>query len=352
MPGPAARPASDPLVTAVIIFLDAEPFLAEAIESVLAQTLTAWELVLVDDGSTDGSTRIARDYAARDPARIRYLDHPGHANLGMSASRNIGAAAGTAPFIAHLDADDIWLPDRLAAFVATAQAFPEAAMVYAPTLYWFSWAAGRPGAVPLPGNDYVGALGLPTRQLLPAPAALREFLLSRGGSLPCTCSLLIRRDAYDAVGGFDPEFRTLYEDQVFLSKIAARFPVVVLDEVHCYYRQHPGSCCAQAVQSGDYDPNDYHAPRADYLRWLRAHLAAIGLADPVIDAAIAEQLRPYEHPFLVPVKVAWRRTRRAIKRRLKAAVPVALRRALRHAQHTATGRWHAWRESGLAETRR
>ena len=85
-----ASPSTRPKVTAILIFLDGERFLAEAIDSILGQTLTDWELILVDDGSGEAASGIARDYAARFPGRIRYTDHPGHANLGMSASRNAG----------------------------------------------------------------------------------------------------------------------------------------------------------------------------------------------------------------------------------------------------------------------
>ena len=76
-----------PLVSAIVIFLNEERFLAQAIGSVLAQSHANWELLLVDDGSTDGSSVIARDFAARDPRRIRCYEHAGHANRGMSASR-------------------------------------------------------------------------------------------------------------------------------------------------------------------------------------------------------------------------------------------------------------------------
>lgn len=81
-----------PLVSVVTIFLDAERFIEEAIESVFAQTYDRWELLLVDDGSTDRSRDVARRYAARYPSRVRYLEHPGHQNRGMSPSRNLGIA--------------------------------------------------------------------------------------------------------------------------------------------------------------------------------------------------------------------------------------------------------------------
>ncbi len=101
-------------MSCVMIFLDGARFIDEAIRSVVAQGAdVAWELVLVDDGSTDASTAIARRWAAADPARIRYVEHAGHANRGMSASRNAGVAAARGEHIGFLDCDDVWLPSAL-----------------------------------------------------------------------------------------------------------------------------------------------------------------------------------------------------------------------------------------------
>ena len=131
-----------PRVSAVVIFLNEERFLGEAIASVRSQSLDGWELLLVDDGSTDASAALAREAAASEPERIRYLEHPGHANRGMSASRNLGLAATRGEFVAFLDADDVWLPERLERAVALLDAHPEAEMVYGRTQYWRSW-SGR-----------------------------------------------------------------------------------------------------------------------------------------------------------------------------------------------------------------
>ena len=76
-----------PLVSIIIIFLDMHLFIREAIESVLAQDFTKYELILVDDGSTDGSSELARGYSGSFPGKIFYLEHEAHANEGMSASR-------------------------------------------------------------------------------------------------------------------------------------------------------------------------------------------------------------------------------------------------------------------------
>jgi len=77
-----APAAEVPLISVVMIFLDAERFIAEAIESVLSQTYRNWELLLVDDGSLDGSTAIAKSYASCAPGQIRYLEHDGHVRRG------------------------------------------------------------------------------------------------------------------------------------------------------------------------------------------------------------------------------------------------------------------------------
>ena len=78
----------EPLVSVVLCFYNEKLFLGEAIQSVLSQEYRKWELILVDDGSSDESTDIAKAYAAQYPDRIFYVDHAYHQNKGLSASRN------------------------------------------------------------------------------------------------------------------------------------------------------------------------------------------------------------------------------------------------------------------------
>ena len=88
-------------------------FIREAIESVLAQDFTDFELILVDDGSTDGSSALARGYAENFPGKISYLEHANHRNRGMSASRNLGIRHALGAYISFCDADDAWIPGKL-----------------------------------------------------------------------------------------------------------------------------------------------------------------------------------------------------------------------------------------------
>lgn len=103
--------STSPLVSIITPCYNAERFLPEHLASVAAQTWPHWEHVLVDDGSTDGTARILADAAAADPRR-RVLTQ---ANAGAHAARNAALATASGRYIAFLDADDVWLPDKLAA---------------------------------------------------------------------------------------------------------------------------------------------------------------------------------------------------------------------------------------------
>src|SRR4051794_7920706 len=89
---------------------NAERYVGESIRSVVGQTFTDWELLVVDDGSTDRTAEVVRGFAVADP-RIRYLRRE---NGGQAAARNSGIRDGSAPVVAFIDADDLWLPEKLA----------------------------------------------------------------------------------------------------------------------------------------------------------------------------------------------------------------------------------------------
>ncbi len=254
------------LVSVITIFLNEERFLAETIASVYAQSHDGWELLLVDDGSTDGSTAIAKAHAARDPTRVRYLEHPGHENRGMSAARNFGLAAARGELIAFLDADDIWLPNRLARGVALLHAHPEAAMAYGRTQYWYSWTSNADSPL-----DWVQPHGFKADCTIGAPNLLAMHLLNEA-ALPCMGSLTVRRQAALDCGGFADAFQGLYEDQAFLARICSRYAVFVAEECWDRYRQHSDSACAVAERRGN-----RRAAERRYFIWLGEHLEQQGL---------------------------------------------------------------------------
>src|SRR5215204_696893 len=102
------------LVSVIMPAYNAGRYIAESVRSVQAQTFGGWELVVVDDGSADDTGEVVRRFAAAD-ARVRYVRRP---NGGQAAARNTGLAEARAPFVAFLDADDLWLPEKLEAQLA------------------------------------------------------------------------------------------------------------------------------------------------------------------------------------------------------------------------------------------
>lgn len=261
-----------PLVSVVTIFLDGERFLEEAIRSVLSQTLDRWELLLVDDGSTDTSTAIARGYAARYPERIRYLEHDGHANRGMSYSRNVGIGASTAPYVAFIDADDVWLPHKLTRQVQLAED-SSADLVYGASWYWYGWTGAWDDRI----RDYPTDIGVPPGTLFPPPELFDRLLT--GIHTPAPSDFLARRAIVDAVGGFEESFtshRQLYEDQAFLSKVFLAGTVLASGECWVKYRMHDASCGTLTERSGR-----HLDARAYFLQWLDRHAATIELPAPM-----------------------------------------------------------------------
>ena len=279
---------SSPRVSVISAFLNAEKYLAETIESILAQDYDDFDLLLVDDGSTDESMRIAKDYATRDPRRIKFLEHPDHANRGTCASRNLAVSQSSAEFLAFIDADDCWRPSKLKDQVALLDRMPEVDAVCGAVNYWASHAGGEDRIVP---TGHVS-----NRPVTPAEALVHLHPLGRAAP-PCPSDLLIRRSMVEAIGGFEESFTgplQLYEDQAFLAKFYLRGTIYFDDRVWLDYRVHEGSCGARVAREGLYDDVRQH-----YLRWLEAYIdGSTRRNDPEIKLALMRAWRPYRHPRL------------------------------------------------------
>lgn len=272
------------LVSVIVIFLNASDFLQEAIESVLAQTYEHWELLLVDDGSNDGSTEIAMSFAAENSARIKYFEHDAHQNLGMSAARNLGIRKAKGDYIAFLDADDYWLPNKLDVQTRILDSQPEAGMLFGSTKYWFSW-TGRPEDSQ---RDYVPSLRVRTHTLFHPPLLLLLFIQGKA-EVPCTCSIVVRRAVAEKIGGFEDSFRGMYEDQAFYAKICLCTPVLATDDCLAWYRQHSKSNYSTAIHSGQ-----THVLRYRFLKWLETYCHEKRVQDKRVWEAVRRQLWLYD----------------------------------------------------------
>jgi len=228
-----------PKVSVIMPTYNAAHFLPRAIESVCAQTLTDWELIVVDDGSTDGTVEVIRDYLT-DP-RIRFLQNP--QNMGPSHARNRALDVATGQWIALLDADDWYEPQRLEKMVGTAEAF-KVGIVY-DLLRWVDATTGEERRIFF--SSRCAPPSSPIR--VSVEEAFRWHLVLK----PLMCRNLIAQHQIR----YDPFIRVgedyLFQMQVFLKCGEG----AVVPEALYNYRLHRGSTYIQNFFNLDYPKRVY-----------------------------------------------------------------------------------------------
>lgn len=281
---PKSSSGAKPRVTCAIVFLNEERFLGEAIDSVLEQSFTDWELLLVDDGSSDASARIARELAERQPDRVRYLCHEGRANRGKSASRNLALNQARGELLAYLDGDDVWLGDKLERQVAIFDRYEQAQMVCGATDYWHSWEEGG-------GEDRLRWTGevdrkpaLEVGHVYPPLSLLRHFYPLGPGLTPSQSGYMIRRRFAFELDGFEDRFQSLFEDLLFITKTIVHGSIIVSNDCFDRYRQHPNSSSNRASRA------EWLAAKRRYLEWLRNYLRDNGADDPDLTRRIRREI--------------------------------------------------------------
>ena len=272
-----------PLVSILMPVFNSARFLAEAVESVQAQTYTNWELVICDDGSVDGSREIAFRYSERDPRRIRALAHPGGGNLGVSATRNLGLRHASGDLIAMLDADDVWLPRKLEEQVALIERW-SAGVLVGTSRYWHGWTGSEVDKK----RDWTPATGFSSPSLLGPPDFLTAMLM-REAAVPCPTSVIVTHELMRDVGGYEDEFPRLYEDQVLYVKLCVNAKVLVVNTVWDLYRQHSASICST-------DSHLERKARLRYLLWTQNYLHEHGVTDSALWAALRHEIRRARFP--------------------------------------------------------
>lgn len=292
-------------VSVVLPFLNAERFLSESVESVLAQTYSQWELLLVDDGSADASSAMAREYAALHPDRIRYIEHSHHENMGISASRNVGVSHARGEFIAELDADDVWLAGKLEHYMPVFEAHPEVGMLYANSLYWYSWSGDATDA----SRDYLPDIGVPVDTVVdPVELLLRQ--LEGKAPAPCPSAVVLRKSVVQRVGGSEDAFRGTHEDLVLYAKMMLAAPVLVVGGWWDRYRCYSGA--STSVTVSEQQTGVLADTRRRYLEWLADYLSANGLRDSPHRHLTLETLRRQRFPRTYSVLNAARHSARHV----------------------------------------
>lgn len=204
-----------PSVSVIIPTHNRVRYLSEAIRSVLAQTFTDFELIIVDDGSTDETEELVRSFRDR---RIRYL---WQSHQGISAARNAAIRSARGQYVAHLDSDDIWLPNILGVEVA-AFCDPRIGVVYS-----------RAQAMDQTGRPLPILVGIPQRY---PDDSLLSLLHS---NVTAAIVVMVRRSCFDRVGFFDESMIVAGDWDMWL-RLSRRYRFFFVDKVLARFRFHPG----------------------------------------------------------------------------------------------------------------
>ena len=321
------RVTEAPLVSVVIPYLNPDQgFLKEAVESILLQDYRPLEILFVDDGSRERFDDRVRSWCVDDEVLMQFLHHKNRENRGSSASRNLGIRESTGKYIAFLDADDVWLPGKIREQCAIMEGDRSLSMIFGLTRYWFAWDSLHTAK----SRDFTARPGFSGQVVFEPPVYLTGMLRGRF-LVPNPSNLMARRDAVLNCGGFEEEFPDLYDDQVFIAKLALSGKVCAVPTLWDKYRQHEDSMTARI---GDYE-NECRA-RERFLSWLNNFCRKSGPQYPEVSEAIAKDR------WLA--KSVWTRTGSASYRSIRWAKKWLLR--MEERTIPAKIRWRYWLKQG------
>jgi len=281
-----------PLVSVITAVYNQENFLKETIECVINQTFRDWEYILVDDGSSDKSGQIAKEYAKNHPGKIIYLEHENHVNKGVSATRNLGLQEAQGEYIALIDGDDLWGPEKLQRQVKIFQENPQVGLVCESSYYWKNGSDKVVDSVKKP-------VGVPGNRIYNQPELVLKLHPLGKGEAPCVGGIIMKTSVIKALGGFEKSFvgkNSLYEDQAFLIKIYLTEPVFVSSDCNNIYRLHHESAMHSIIAQG-------HAlqGRHFFLKWLSAYLTDQQIQNRAVHTLLKKAFWPYKYPPLFKV---------------------------------------------------
>lgn len=209
-----------PRVSVIVPCYNTGKYLRQALDSVLAQTYQDWEVILIDDGSTDNTAQVAADVRAQFGARLRYFYQR---NRGLAVTRNTGFQQASGEFISFLDADDLYAPNRLQMGVEALDGYPDVGLIHS-----------RVDRIDANGN-FLEHPPTPDSRFLSGRIARHIF--TRKAHILCP-SIMFRKCCLVQAGDSD-ENLTVNADRDICFRIALHYPVFYIDKVLAHYRLHP-----------------------------------------------------------------------------------------------------------------
>lgn len=228
------------MISICIPAYNAARFLPETLATVKSQTFSCWELIIVEDGSDDGTKAVVKNFAQTVSQPVRYLRH--NNNQGLTTTRNTGIAAAEGEWIAILDADDLWEKDHLAQCIATM------------ATGYYSLVHG--GSVLFDSES-----GQILEERAPSPAA--------HGNIPCSIftqeyiiqpsSVILRKSLWEQVRGFNPEFQHVEDLEMWLRCLRGGARIRYSGHLSCRYRKHSTAMSGESYPMAAAFARVYHS---------------------------------------------------------------------------------------------
>lgn len=238
-----------PQISVVITAYQKAPFLRRALDSVLEQTFQEFEVIVVDDGSTDGTRGVVEEYVARDN-RIRYIYQQ---NQGPGSARNTGIIASQSVLIALLDGDDAWLPDKLARQIMVMDTFHEIDLLFMDSHYISTAGSSDASYTPNYYRDYILSRfaphplkGLDGAYLIGDDRFACQLLQKNPFNLS---TVMIRKHAWARIGGFNGDFRGPEDLDFWVRAALKKCQFAYLDRVGAIYFKNEASLVQASERS-------------------------------------------------------------------------------------------------------
>lgn len=225
-----------PKVSIITLTYNHKAYIGQCIESVMSQTMTDWEMIIVDDGSSDGTDDIVRELKDH---RIKFYPRPHRGITSLASNYNLALSHATGQFVAILEGDDYWPPNNLAV-LSEALTNSHAVMAY-----------GISQCVDFQGKN-LERLSYPSSKTMnsrfypdalanrPVGSAVKAMLML-DTTFSATCGILIRRAALESMGGFQSPRNGVIVDRPTYFHLGLRGEFLFVPEVTGYYRRHPGN---------------------------------------------------------------------------------------------------------------
>lgn len=212
---------NSPRISIIMPAFNAEKYIEEAVNSVINQTLNNWELIIINDGSTDGTEIIAGKYVAVD-SRIKLISQE---NKKLGAARNTGIVNAKGDWIAFLDADDLWVPDKLEKQLSVAKTYPDAGVIFSDGFTFY--------------NDVIKT-ALPYGTVTGSLTASAMYKLEYQGNYIPVLSVLVKKNHIDAIGlqDVDPHIHGCEDWDYWLRLAIHGVSFYGMDDKLFYYRKH------------------------------------------------------------------------------------------------------------------